>query len=258
MSTSTSTSTTPINNIKNLAYNILKTFKDSIVKGIKITELEHCLVCRDEIITHPLKAFTTLSCRHVFHRICIEKELLLTMPNTCSFSGCSKEVEIIETNARRGSESSTSLVVRRMEKHSIQSQDMPEILEEDMSDIDMSQEDPSSPTLSKKRVSEPIFSDKSSNKKVKKLVKKESNILEDLIKELSTEPKTQVSVIRKENAISFNDLYNNITNSEMQNEIMNQDVITNYYLFGKALSERLEHYKKSNPPYASLLLVNEE
>ncbi|CAG8825531.1 3390_t:CDS:2, partial [Dentiscutata erythropus] len=87
MSTSTSTSTTPINNIKNLVYNILKTFKDSIVKGIKITELEHCL-----------------------------------------------KVEIIETNARRGSESSTSSVVRGMEKHSIQSQDMPEILEEDMPD----------------------------------------------------------------------------------------------------------------------------
>ncbi|CAG8701277.1 319_t:CDS:2, partial [Gigaspora rosea] len=127
MSTSTSTSTTPINNIKNLAYNILKTFKDGIVKGIKITELEHCSVCKDEIITHPLKAFTTLSCGHVFHRICIEKELLLTMPNTCPFSGCSKEVEIIETNARRGSESSTSSVVRGMEKQSIQSQDMPDL-----------------------------------------------------------------------------------------------------------------------------------
>ncbi|CAG8800124.1 12554_t:CDS:1, partial [Racocetra persica] len=117
---------------------------------------------------------------------------------------------------------------------------------------------PSSPTLSKKRVSEPTLSDKSSNKKVKKLVKKESNILEDLIKELSTEPETQVSVIKKENAISFNDLYNNITNSEMQNEITNRDVITNYYLFGKALSERLKHYEKTNPPYASLLLVNDK
>ena len=78
--------------------------------------------------------------------------------------------------------------------------------------------------IQKKRVREPT--NKPSNKKVKKLVKKESDILEDLIKELSTEPETQVPVIRKENAISFNDLYNNITNSEMQNEITNRDVIT--------------------------------
>ncbi|CAG8857550.1 9733_t:CDS:1, partial [Gigaspora margarita] len=80
-----------------------------------------------------------------------------------------------------------------------------------------------------------------------------------LIKELSTEPSTpQDPVTRKENAVNFNDLYNNITNAETKNEITNQDVITCYYLFGKALSERLEHHKKSNPPYASLLLVNEE
>ncbi|CAG8834416.1 7749_t:CDS:2, partial [Cetraspora pellucida] len=111
--TSTSAPSTPINNIKNLAYNILKTFKDGIIK-----------------------AFTTLSCGHVFHRLCIEKKLLLTIPNTCSFSGCSEEVEIIEMGHRRGSKSSTSSVVRRMEKHSIQSQDLPEIIEEDMSDVD--------------------------------------------------------------------------------------------------------------------------
>ncbi|CAG8580293.1 2957_t:CDS:2, partial [Gigaspora margarita] len=92
----------------------------------------------------------------------------------------------------------------------------------------------------------------------KKTVKKESDILEDLIKELSTKPEIQVPVIRKENAISFNNLYNNITNSEMQNEITNRNVITNYYLLGKALSEQLEHYKKSNLPYAFLLLVNKE
>ncbi|CAG8830775.1 26549_t:CDS:1, partial [Racocetra persica] len=36
----------------------------------------------------------------------------------------------------RDSESSTSSVVRRMKKHSIQSQDLPEIIEEDISDID--------------------------------------------------------------------------------------------------------------------------
>ncbi|CAG8828788.1 21663_t:CDS:2, partial [Cetraspora pellucida] len=115
--TSTFAPSTSINNIKNLTYNILKTFKDGIIKSKKFTKLEHCSVCKDEIISHFLKAFTTLSCGHGFHRICIKKKLLLTIPNTCSFSGCSEEVKIIETEHRRGSESSTSLVVRRIEKH---------------------------------------------------------------------------------------------------------------------------------------------
>ncbi|CAG8715647.1 5338_t:CDS:1, partial [Scutellospora calospora] len=69
-------------------------------------------------------------------------------------------------------------------------------------------------------------------------VKKESHILKDLINELSTEPETlQVSVTRKENTYNFIDLYNNITHAETQNEITNQDIITCYYLFDKALSE---------------------
>ncbi|KAF0489515.1 hypothetical protein F8M41_022081 [Gigaspora margarita] len=71
MSTTSSVLSTPIINIKNHAYNILKTLKDAIVK-----------------------------------------------------------------EGRRGSESSTSSVVRRMKKHSIQFQDIPEIPEEDMLDID--------------------------------------------------------------------------------------------------------------------------
>ncbi|CAG8821754.1 3582_t:CDS:1, partial [Racocetra fulgida] len=99
------------------------------------------------------------------------------------------------------------------------------------------------------RVGEPT--NKSSNKKAKKQVKKESDIL-DLINELSTEPETvQVSITRKENAVNFIDLYNNITHAETQNEITNREVITYYYLFGKALSERLKHHEKTNPPYAS-------
>ncbi|CAG8571207.1 14520_t:CDS:1, partial [Racocetra fulgida] len=79
--------------------------------------------------------------------------------------------------------------------------------------------------ISKKRTNNPkLFPDKPSNKKAKKLIKKESYILRDLINELSTEPETlQVSVIRKENADNFIDLYNNITYAETQNEITNRD-----------------------------------
>ncbi|CAG8797959.1 18134_t:CDS:2 [Dentiscutata erythropus] len=95
MSTSTSTSTAPINNIKILAYNILKTFKDGIIKGKKITELRPCSKYDNDILISPLKAFTYLACRHLFHRLCIEKKLLLTVPNTCLFSGCGENVEIL-------------------------------------------------------------------------------------------------------------------------------------------------------------------
>ncbi|CAG8847971.1 6220_t:CDS:1 [Gigaspora margarita] len=96
MSTSTSTSTASINNIKNLAYNILKPFKDGIIKGKKITELEPCSECDNDILISPLKAFTYLTCGHLFHRLCIEKKLLLTVPNTCPFLGCGKNVEILD------------------------------------------------------------------------------------------------------------------------------------------------------------------
>ncbi|CAG8660323.1 24559_t:CDS:2, partial [Gigaspora margarita] len=94
--TSTSAPSTPINNIKNLAYNILKTLKDGIVKGKKISELGPCSECDNDILISPLKAFTYLTCGHLFHRLCIEKKLLLTVPNTCPFPGCGKNVEILD------------------------------------------------------------------------------------------------------------------------------------------------------------------
>ncbi|CAG8848021.1 16187_t:CDS:1 [Gigaspora margarita] len=75
---------------------------------------------------------------------------------------------------------------------------------------------------SKKRTNDPkLFPDNPSNKKAKKLVKKESHILKDLINELSTEPKiSQVSVTRKENADNFIDLYNNITHAETKMKLL--------------------------------------
>ncbi|CAG8557742.1 12829_t:CDS:2 [Cetraspora pellucida] len=73
--TSTSAPSTPVNNIKNLAYNILKTFKDSIIK---------------EFVSK--KTFTYNS-KYV------------------SIFGCSEEVEIIITGHRRGSKSKNLLDV---------------------------------------------------------------------------------------------------------------------------------------------------
>ncbi|CAG8785794.1 17919_t:CDS:2, partial [Gigaspora margarita] len=223
--------------LETLALNILKISSlEKIASNINIPELDPCWLYNQELFLYKIKKpITLLICGHLYHHNCIESSIKIN--STCPRPDCNKEIE--------------STVVSMLGSQDINLMEMsPTIFKSPM----FTQSD-----ISKKHTNDPkLFLDKPSNKKVKKPVKKESDILEDLIKELSTEPETQVPVIRKENAISFNDLYNNITNSEMQNEIMNQDVITNYYLFGKALSERLEHHKKSNPPYASLLLVNKE
>src|ERR1043166_6379862 len=83
-------------NQRKLAYNILKNLEDDILGDKEIPELEQCSECNNEILTRPSKAITILSCGHTFHRICIEKKLLLTMPNACPSPDCGKNVDIIE------------------------------------------------------------------------------------------------------------------------------------------------------------------
>ncbi|CAG8741744.1 26687_t:CDS:1 [Racocetra persica] len=107
--TSTSAPSTSNNNIKNLAYNILKTFKDGIIKGKKITELGPCSECGNDILIFPLKAFTYLTYGHLFHRLCIKKKLLLTVPNTCPFPGCGKNMEILNQASPLGTVSNLPL-----------------------------------------------------------------------------------------------------------------------------------------------------
>ncbi|CAG8534296.1 4724_t:CDS:2, partial [Scutellospora calospora] len=76
-------------------YPILKR-KDGIIKGKKIIELGLCSECDNDILISPLKAFTYLACEYLFHRLCIEKKLLLTVPNICPFLDCRKNVEILD------------------------------------------------------------------------------------------------------------------------------------------------------------------
>jgi hypothetical protein len=66
-------------NHRKLAYNILKNLEDDIVGDKEIPELDQCSECNNEVLTPPPKAFTMLSCGHIFHRICIEKKLLLVI-----------------------------------------------------------------------------------------------------------------------------------------------------------------------------------
>ncbi|CAJ0754835.1 12672_t:CDS:2, partial [Entrophospora sp. SA101] len=60
------------------------------------------------------------------------------------------------------------------------------------------------------------------------------------------------------NTSNFLYLYSRIDQAESKNETTNQDVIRCYYCFGKALEDRFEHYKKTNPKRTAQALVNEE
>ena len=65
-------------NLQNLAYSILKNLGDKIVNGKEFAKLEKCSQCDKEILSLNFEVFTVLSCGHVYHRGCIEKNYLLT------------------------------------------------------------------------------------------------------------------------------------------------------------------------------------
>ncbi|PKK57852.1 hypothetical protein RhiirC2_763758, partial [Rhizophagus irregularis] len=65
-----------LTNHRNLAYNILKYLEDEMVRDKEISDLGPCSECTNDILTLPLKAYTVLSCGHLFHRFCIEKKLM--------------------------------------------------------------------------------------------------------------------------------------------------------------------------------------
>ncbi|CAG8572606.1 33281_t:CDS:10, partial [Racocetra persica] len=133
------------------------------------------------------------------------------------------EIEIIETGHRRGSESSTSSVVRRMEKHSIQSQDLLEIIEEDMSDVDDNEDGkgnrPTDQSIiplekeSRKRPSKDTPENKLSSKKVKTKDRNVS-ILKKLIEGLKSPSSSTSSTTSQAESITspsnFSDLYSTI------------------------------------------------
>ena len=108
-----------LDNHMKLAYNILKNFEDNIVRDKEIPGLNQCSKCNNEILTHPLKVFTILSCEHIFHRICIEKKLLLIMPNTYPFPDCEKNVDIIELFPTTNQESPISALSNMMSERFI-------------------------------------------------------------------------------------------------------------------------------------------
>ncbi|PKB96903.1 hypothetical protein RhiirA5_434053 [Rhizophagus irregularis] len=87
-----------------------KYLEDDTVKNKEIQELGQCTECTNNILSSPIKALTILTCRHIFHRPCIEKQLLHTKPSTCPFPDYRKNIDIIMdlNSTRRGSQSSQS------------------------------------------------------------------------------------------------------------------------------------------------------
>jgi hypothetical protein len=135
MSGSEKSSVSPsfLTNLRILGYKILKSLEDKDVRDIDVPELGPCSECNEEIFSFPITGFTTLTCGHTYHRLCIEKKL----PNSCPFPGCGKNVDTIE--ARRGSQSSQSSGVSAIstlmgEKFTITS---PTIHEDAMEDVEV-------------------------------------------------------------------------------------------------------------------------
>ncbi|RIA99500.1 hypothetical protein C1645_869887 [Glomus cerebriforme] len=86
-------------------------------KAPEFFQLEPCSECTNNILALPLKALTILSCRHIFHRSFIEKQLLFIKPGACLFSDCRKTVKIVinSHSTRRDLQSSQS----KTEKYAI-------------------------------------------------------------------------------------------------------------------------------------------
>src|SRR6266487_6217783 len=68
--------------LKTLALNILKEYPETLANYNDIPGIEPCSLCDKEILTTPL-TIIILVCGHTYHRICIEKELLITVPSKC-------------------------------------------------------------------------------------------------------------------------------------------------------------------------------
>ncbi|CAG8604353.1 5491_t:CDS:2, partial [Diversispora eburnea] len=265
-------------NLKNLAYNILKNFNDDVVKNKTFPELANCTECDKKIFARPNKTFTTLLCGYIYHRICIEKKLLLSKQLTCPTLKCGKSVEILEEFTELDSQSSTSSIVGKMGKQlTIQSQ---KIIDEEMPDVDNGE---NKDKVNSKGIGADITEgaqkrpievtseetstmvDKSPSKKAKKEVKpvdREKSVnLKKLIDELlSKYHPTQIVEIAEVNvpggdSTNFLYFFRKIDYAESKNEVTNRDVISSYFDLGDALYKRYKEYKKDNGKEASNALV---
>ncbi|RIA80043.1 hypothetical protein C1645_745516 [Glomus cerebriforme] len=242
------------NNLKILAYNILKSLGDDLVKDMKILELGLCSECNNEILSLNLRPFTTLSCGHTYHKLCIENKILHNAASVCSFPGCGKTIET-EVDTRRDYDSSqssgTSTITNRGSN------------EEEIVIRAINQ-----PTLSSRKRKNNSTSVNNPSKRVKKLVKNEdSRILKRLVREMSTVV-SRTSDLKEREALErasklgsgknvFFDLYFQICNAENLEEDARFEVIINYLFFGEGLEKRLVQYNHLEEHEARKKINNE-
>ncbi|RIB06596.1 hypothetical protein C2G38_2046668 [Gigaspora rosea] len=245
-------------NLKSLAYNILKITGESIVQNIEIPEIPKCSICTKDILSIAYKAFTTLECGHVFHRVCIEKKIMHTTPSICPSPNCGKSVDVVDEGSRRDSTSSqisgTSTLVDEFNTNlgfnSPRTSSQGQAMDVDENEETEHRHEPtedqveeSSDSTSKKRANEATdkSTEKPSDKKAKKVTKAEDSIvLKRLIRELSFDT-TRISEIREKKGLhresaqevegskKFFDLYLKISKAEEQNKNAHHDVIRSYY-----------------------------
>jgi hypothetical protein len=229
---------------RNLSYSILKYLEDEIVGDKEIPELGPCTECTNNILSLPIKAITILSCGHIFHRSCIEKQLLYIKPSICPYPDCGKNVDVIvdPNSNRRGSQASqssgTSAISNLIgEKFVLNS---PVILEDPMEGVEALS------TAQGKRTSDfPESTRQSSSKKQKTSTDDgESPTLKRLIKELKTPSSastdTQPPIA---NPGSLTELYEAIITAEDKNRDTNRVVITRYYSFGEEIEKIFDGFK---------------
>jgi hypothetical protein len=231
---------TNISCLETFALNILKdSSPEKIASNINIPELDPCSLCNQELFLFEIKnPITILVCGHIYHRDCIETSI--KKRSICPKPDCKKEVEST-VDSMPGSQNINDLM---------------DISPNLFNDPQLYSSSP------KKRVSE--STSKSSSKKMKKQVRKEdSPILKKLISELSTDTSKNAEILQSKfapvtNTINFLNLYQKIIESEDINKKTSQDVILCYFHLGKALEDRFNHYRKTNPKRTAQGLVNNE
>ncbi|CAJ0885388.1 13920_t:CDS:2 [Entrophospora sp. SA101] len=269
--------------LRTLALNILKNgYPESIASSIEIPELEPCAICNEEIFLHLFKkSFTVLTCGHVFHRLCLEN--IRENTHICPGKNCVAEIEIVEKSPLVQTPSQRSMSIDGSQEKLFNPENDPSCLdtiaEEDSNDNRSQNKESDVPetsttksdvpetsttsALPSKRANKTTTMDKPPSKKKKSSSREDSPVLKKLIDELSTDVSGTSEVINNaredtSNTSNFLYLYSRIDQAESKNETTNQDVIRCYYCFGKALEDRFEHYKKTNPKRTAQALVNEE
>ncbi|CAB4492069.1 uncharacterized protein OCT59_002356 [Rhizophagus irregularis] len=178
------------NNLKILAYNILKSLGDDLVKDMKIPELGPCSECNNEILSLNLRPFTTLSCGHTYHRLCIENKILHNAASVCSFPGCGKTIETEAVDTRRdydSSQSSGTSTITSMLGSGLSLNPLPVKQDRGSNEEEIVTRAINQPTPSSRKRKNNSTSVNNPSKRVKKPVKNEdSRMLKRLVREMST------------------------------------------------------------------------